>query len=191
MMTLTPSSTPDVLPLKFPSGLRLTPEQFELFAPRTVRRSGSETSGRNSELLFQLQQYAKASGRWKVFESSGGFRLPDSSVVSPDASLVRLDRWRALSTEERRRFAPLCPDLVVKLASPSDEGSRGVRALREKMAAYQRNGARLGWLLLPEERAVEVWSSARDPQRLDNPAVLSASPEFPGLTLQLAEIWSV
>ena len=86
-MTSSPaSSTPDVLPLKFPSGLRLTPEQFELFAPRTVRRSGSETSGRNSELLFQLQQYAKASGRWKVFESSGGFRLPDSSVVSPDAS---------------------------------------------------------------------------------------------------------
>ena len=66
-----------------------------------MRRSGSETSGRNSELLFQLQQYAKASGDWKVVESSGGFRLPDSSVVSPDASLVRLDRWRALSTEER------------------------------------------------------------------------------------------
>ena len=89
-MTSSPaSSTPDVLPLKFPSGLRLTPEQFELFAPRTVRRSGSETSGRNSELLFQLQQYAKASGRWKVFESSGGFRLPDSSVVSP------MPRWFA------------------------------------------------------------------------------------------------
>ena len=205
-MTLTPSSTPDVLPLKFPSGLRLTPEQFELVCAENreavlelaadgrviaMTPTGSQTSGRNSELLFQLQLYAKASGDWKVFESSGGFRLPDRSVVSPDASLVRLDRWRALSADERRCFAPLCPDLVVELASPSDEGPRGVSALREKMAAYQRNGARLGWLLLPEERAVEVWSSARDPQRLDNPAVLSASPEFPGLTLQLAEIWSV
>ena len=30
-MTSSPaSSTPDVLPLKFPSGLRLKPEQFEL-----------------------------------------------------------------------------------------------------------------------------------------------------------------
>ena len=36
--------------------------------------------------------HAKASGDWKVFESSGGFRLPNGSVVSPDASLVRLDR---------------------------------------------------------------------------------------------------
>lgn len=205
-MTLTPSPIPDVLPLKFPSGLRLTPEQFELVCAANreavlelaadgrvvaMTPTGSETSGRNSELLFQLQQYAKASGRWKVFESSGGFRLPDGSVVSPDASLVRLDRWQALSADERRRFAPLCPDLVVELASPSDEGPRGVCALREKMAAYQRNGARLGWLLLPENRAVEVWSAAGDPQRLENPAMLTASADFPGLRLQLAEIWAV
>ena len=205
-MTLTPSSTPDVLPLKFPSGLRLTPEQFELVCAENreavlelaadgrvvaMTPTGSETSGRNSELLFQLQQYAKASGHWKVFESSGGFRLPDGSVVSPDASLVRLDRWQALSADERRRFAPLCPDLVVELASPSDEGPRGVSALREKMAVYQRNGARLGWLLLSEHRAVEVWSAAGNPQRLENPAVLTASPDFPGLRLELAEIWAV
>ncbi len=25
------------------------------------------------------------------------------------------------------------------------------------MDAYQRNGARLGWLLIPAERAVEIW----------------------------------
>ena len=88
-------------------------------------------------------------------------------MVSPDASLVRLDRWEALSAEERRRFAPLCPDLVVELASPSDEGPRGLSVLRRKMADDQRNGARLGWPLLPEAR-----------------------PECPGLQLQLAEIWA-
>ena len=205
MMTLTTSPYPDLLQLRFPAGLRLTPEQFELLCAENreavlelaadgrviaMTPTGSETSGRNSELLFQLQRFAKASGSWKVFESSGGFRLPDGSVVSPDASLVRLDRWQALSAEERRRFAPLCPDLVVELASPSDEGPRGVAALRQKMVAYQRNGARLGWLVLPEERAVEVWLSAGDPQRLESPVVLTASPEFPGLSLHLAEIWS-
>ena len=92
------------LPLKFPSGLRLSPEQFELVCAENretvlelaadgrviaMTPTGSETSGRNSELLFQLQRFAKASSSWKVFESSGGFRLPDGSVVSPDASLVR------------------------------------------------------------------------------------------------------
>ena len=71
----------------------------------------------------------------KVFDSSTGFLLPDGSVRSPDASLVRLERWQALTAEQRRGFAPLCPDLVVELASPSgaspgDEGPRVVSSLR-------------------------------------------------------------
>ena len=102
--------------------------------------TGSETGARNGELLFQIKAWARATGGWKVFDSSTGFRLPDDSVLSPDASLVALDRWQALSAEQRRGFAPLCPDLVVELASPSDEGPRGLTALRQKMAAYQRNG---------------------------------------------------
>ncbi len=71
-------------------------------------------------------------------------RLPDNSVLSPDASLVALERWQSLSAEQRRGFAPLCPDLVVELASTSG-------------ASASDEGARLGWLLIPQERAVEVW----------------------------------
>jgi Uma2 family endonuclease len=152
--------------------------------------TGSETGARNSELLFQLKLYTNRVGGWKVFDSSSGFRLPDGSVVSPDASLVVLDRWQALSTAERRSFAPLCPDLVVELASPSDEGPRGVSALRQKMASYQANGARLGWLLLPHQQAVEVWPASGASQRLEQIDVLEATPDFPGLQLQLAEIWA-
>jgi len=33
-------------------------------------------------------------------------------------------------------------------------------ALRHKMAAYQANGARLGWLLIPHQQAVEVWPAS-------------------------------
>ena len=46
-------------------------------------------------------------------------RRPYSSVLSPDASLVALDRWQVLTAEQRRGFAPLCPDLVIELASPN------------------------------------------------------------------------
>ena len=162
----------------------------------TMTPASSETSSRNSALLYQLECFARSSGGWKVFESSVGFRLPDGSVRSPDASLLRLERWQALSPAERRGFAPLCPDLVVELASPSDEGPRGVSALRQKMAAYQANGARLGWLLLPHERAVEVWgpaeqeSSQEEPLRLELAATLEGGAEFPGLCLNLEEIWA-
>jgi Uma2 family endonuclease len=136
--------------LCLPLDLQLTPEQFERVCAENrdavlelaadgrviaMTSTGSETGARNGELLFQLKLYANRVGGWKVFDSSSGFRLSDGSVVSPDASLVRLDRWQALSAAERRSFAPLSPDLVVELAGPSDEGPRGVIALRQKMAA--------------------------------------------------------
>ena len=201
-MTFTTSPAPA---LRLPPDLHLTPEQFELVCAENrdavlelaadgrviaMTPTGSETGARNSELLFQLKLYTNRVGGWKVFDSSSGFRLPDGSVVSPDASLVVLDRWQALSTAERRSFAPLCPDLVVELASPSDEGPRGVSALRQKMASYQANGARLSWLLLPHQQAVEVWPASGAPQRLEQIDVLEATPDFPGLQLQLAEIWA-
>jgi Uma2 family endonuclease len=118
-----------------------------------------------------------------VFDSSAGFRLPDGSVFRP---------------AERRGFAPLCPDLVVELTSSGVaagfsegvEGPRGVTALRRKMAAYQANGARLGWLLLPEQRTVEVWPATGVPTQLEHVETLEAVAEFPGLRLDLAEIWA-
>ncbi|MCP9840785.1 Uma2 family endonuclease [Synechococcus sp. J7-Johnson] len=208
-MTLAPPSpTPGVQPLQLPWDLRLNADQFELVCqanPDAVLElaangqlivmtlTGSETGARNNELSFQLELFAKASGGWQGFDSSTGFRLPDGSVLSPDASLVRLDRWQALTPEQRRGFAPLCPDLVVELASASDEGPRGVSALRQKMDAYQANGAQLGWLLLPEERAVEIWrvGAASTPERLDDAKTLDGGELFPGLVVDLAPIWDV
>jgi Uma2 family endonuclease len=114
---------------------------------------------------------------------------------------VFLQRWQPISPEQRRGFAPLCPDLVVVLASTSgastsgastsDKGPSGLTALRQKMAAYQPNGARLGWLLIPAERAVEMWGPladlprepSPDPPRLEAATRLEGAPEFPGLAI--------
>lgn len=198
------------LPASLCAGLRFTPEQFEALCqanPEAVLElaadgslilitpTGSETGGRNAVLSGWLWQAVRSSGLpLKLFDSSTGFRLPDGSVLSPDAALVSLDRWQLLSTEARRGFAPLCPDIVVELASPSDEGPRGLAALRRKMEAYQRNGALLGWLMIPEQRAVEVWGPLEDPpsppRRIEAATRLDGAPAFPGLSLELEEIWA-
>lgn len=205
------ASEPDGWPtLRLPLDLRLSPEQFarvcaanphavlELASDGrliTMTPTGGETGARNSLLIARLQIWALARGGWTVFDSSCGFRLPDGSVLSPDAAMVRLERWRALTPAERRGFPPLCPDLVVELVSPSDGGPRGAKALREKMGAYVANGARLGWLLFPEERAVEIWEVGADPsapvepRRLEPALALEGGELLPGLRLELAEIW--
>ena len=154
--------------------------------------TGGETGARNSALLVLLGLAVRASGlSLKLFDSSSGFRLPDGSVLSPDAALVRLERWDALTPAERRGFPPLCPDLVVELASPSDEGPRGLTALRRKMNSYQANGAQLGWLLIPHLQAVEIWPAAGkgEPERIEAAVSLDAGPLFPGLQIELQEIW--
>ena len=202
-----PAPRADALaPLQLPSDLCLSPEQFAAVCaanPEAVLEldaaghlihmtpTGGETGARNSRLLIRLLAWADQLGGWQVFDSSTGFRLPDGSVLSPDASLVRLERWQALTPEQRRSFPPLCPDVLVELASPSDQGPRAVAALRQKMAAYQANGAQLGWLLIPEERAVEVWPVASEPHRIEAATLLDGGQLLPGLRIELQDIWQV
>ena len=201
-------------PLLLPWDLRLTPEQFERVCqvnPEAVLEltaegllivmtpTGGETGSRNSRLLIQLgMALTRGQPSLRIFDSSTGFRLPDGSVLSPDAALVLEERWQTLSPEQRRSFPPLCPDLVIELAStngasPSDEGPRGVTALRRKMEQYQANGARLGWLLLTQERAVEIWRGGQQgmAERLDNASRVDGSDLAKGLELDLEEIWAV
>jgi Uma2 family endonuclease len=213
-MTLAAQSSPlpraaDALgPLRFPGDLQLSPEQFNAVCnanPDAVLEldasghliqmtpTGGETGARNQALGALLWLAVRTSGlALKLFDSSSGFLLPDGSVLSPDAALVRLERWEALTPAERRGFPPLCPDLVVELASPSDEGPRGLTALRRKMASYQSNGAQLGWLLIPHQQAVEIWHAVGqgEPERIEAATTLHAGPLFPGLQIELQEIWS-
>jgi Uma2 family endonuclease len=186
----------------------LSPEQFERVCqanPEAVLElaadgqlivitpTGGETSSRNSRLLIQLGLVLpRCAPVLRIFDSSGGFRLPDGSVLSPDAALVREERWQALTPEQRRGFPPLCPDLVVELASASDEGPRGLTALRRKMETYQANGAQLGWLLLPHQRAVEIWRGGQPgrAERVENANRLDGADLAEGLELELEPIWA-
>jgi Uma2 family endonuclease len=113
------------LPASLWAGLRFTPEQFEVLCqanPEAVLElaadgslilmtpTGSEAGARNGSLMVVLGLALRASDLpLKLFDSSSGFRLPDGSVLSPDASLVALDRWQPLSPEQRASFAPPLP----------------------------------------------------------------------------------
>jgi Uma2 family endonuclease len=67
--------------------------------------------------------------------------------------------------EQRKEFAPLCPDFVLELASETDE----IGDLRDKMTGYLDNGCRLGWLLDPRTHQVEIYRPSQPVEVLVSP----------------------
>ena len=147
--------------------------------------TGSETGNRNGRLNQQLFNWSDQDASGIAFDSSTGFKLPNGADRSPDAAWVRLDRWNALSQEQQQRFAPICPDFVVELLSPSDN----LATRQAKMQEYLDNGARLGWLINRQTRQVEIYRLDRSVDVLDNPESLSGEDILPGFILQMSDIW--
>jgi len=147
--------------------------------------AGSDTGRSNSELTTDLGIWNRQAKLGVAFDSSAGFKLPNQADRSPDAAWVAQDRWDALTPEQQRKFAPLCPDFVVELMSPSDN----LNAVQEKMGEYRDNGARLGWLINRESRVVEIYRPGQKVEILSNPESLSGEDVLPGFVLDLRSIW--
>ena len=146
--------------------------------------TGSDTGNRNIELSYQLQGWSRQNNLGKAFDSSGGFKLPNGAERSPDASWVSIERWNALTSEQQGKFAPLCPDFVVELRSPSDS----LEKLRSKMREYIENGARLGWLIDRQNRRVEIYRLNQEVEIISSPTHLSGEDVLPGFILDLQHI---
>lgn len=182
--------------------LQVTPAQFEALAAanRDLRLertatgelivnppTGSETGYRNWNLSGELYLWWRNAGEpGKAFDSSSGFELPNGANRSPDASWVSQDRWDALTPDQRKGFAPLCPDFVVELRSEGD----ALKDLRDKMAEYIENGSKLGWLIDPKHKRVEIYRPNQTVEVLENPNTVSGENVLPGFTLSLKRVWA-
>lgn len=145
----------------------------------------SETGDRNADITYQLRAWSRQNKLGKSFDSSTGFKLPNGAERSPDASWVKMERWNALTPAEKERFAPLCPDFVVELMSPSDS----IEKTRAKMREYMNNGAKLGWLINRQQKLLEIYRPNQEVEILQNPHTLSAEDVLPGFVLDLTQIW--
>ena len=147
--------------------------------------TGSITGNRNSDLNYQLTAWNRKYKLGKTFDSSSGFKLPNGAERSPDASWVKIERWDVLTEEEQERFAPLCPDFVVELMSPSDT----LEKTRAKMKEYMENGASLGWLINRKRKQIEIYRLNKKVEILESPQTISVDDVLPGFVLELVEIW--
>jgi|SRR5436190_2636954 Uma2 family endonuclease len=148
--------------------------------------AGGSSSRGNAELAYLFEQWSRVDRTGKIFDSSGGFKLPNGATRSPDISWVREERLNRLTNEEWEKFLPLCPDFVLELRSPSDP----IGVIKEKMVEYLENGALLGWLLDPLKKQVHVYRPDAAPEILDSPQKLSGEPVLKGFELKVPEIWA-
>jgi Uma2 family endonuclease len=146
--------------------------------------TGSLTGEKNADLLVQVGIWNRSTKLGVVFDSSTGFKLSNGAVRSPDVSWILLDRWNALNIQQQRKFAPIDPDFVIELLSPTDE----LTELQAKMAEYMNCGVKLGWLINPDEKQVEIYRNGQDKEVLNNPRSLSGEDILPNLIVDLIAI---
>ncbi|NJR50459.1 MAG: Uma2 family endonuclease [Leptolyngbyaceae cyanobacterium CSU_1_3] len=146
--------------------------------------SGYESEEVASRMLGKLFPHVEKNRLGRVTGSSAGFILPNSDTRAPDVSFVSAERMRRTS----RKFAQLAPDLMVEVKSPNDSLTR----LREKINSFLSQGTKVGILINPEERWVELKRSSDEafPTRLVDGDMLEIPDLFPGWNVPVTELWS-
>ncbi len=147
--------------------------------------TGGETGNSNAGITAQLWLWNNLHKLGVVFDSSTGFKLPNGADRSPDAAWIPLEKWQALTPQQKERFLPLSPDFVIELMSPSDS----LETARKKMQEYLDNGTRLGWLINRKTREVEIYRQGQAVEILTNPESLSGESILSEFSLNLTLIW--
>jgi Uma2 family endonuclease len=160
--------------------LELTAEGNLIVMPPTGWESGNRNANLTADAIFWNRQTQLG----KVFDSSTGFILPNRAIRSPDVAWVTQERLDALNPKPES-FLPLAPDFVIELRSASDR----LTTLQDKMQEYIDNGVRLGWLLNPQDQAVEIYRQGKEIEILRSPVCLSGEEVLPGFVLELKEIF--
>lgn len=178
--------------------LRVTPEEFDRLCRLNpdlrleVNRdgelivmapTGGDTGERNSDLNGQLWFWNRQ-GLGRLFDSSTGYNFAavGGKNPSPDVSWIEKSRLEGVDTSG---LIPIVPDFVIELRSKTDS----LKDVRAKMEEYRRVGVRLGWLINPQDKTVEIYRLGRDVEILEAPNSLSGEDVLPGFVLDLSFVF--
>jgi Uma2 family endonuclease len=149
----------------------------------TMVPAGWESSKRNSKLNSRVEIWNEQTDLGEVFDSSGGFTLPNGAVRSPDVTWIEKSKLEGISSDIA--FPEVIPDFVIELRSKTDS----LKTLQEKMQEYQSNGVRLGLLINPKDQQVEIYRPGKETSVLDSPSSIDCSEVMPGFVLNMNKIW--
>jgi Uma2 family endonuclease len=160
--------------------LELTPNrELIVMAP-----AGGESSEKNADLVTDVNIWNRQTNLGRVFDSSGGydFEALGGGQPSPDVSWIEKSRLEGVNIV---RFIPVVPDFVIELRSASDN----LQPTQKKMREYQRVGVRLGLLIDPKKKRVEIYRQGQELEILESPKSIDCNEVMPGFILDLSRIW--
>jgi Uma2 family endonuclease len=159
----------------------MTSEGELIVMPPTYSRTGA----RHMKIHARLEIWAEQDGRGIATDSTTGFVLPKGARRSPDAAWTSRAEIAKLSPESQEGFWHLCPAFVIEVRSSWDR----LKVLRAKLREYIENGAKLGWLIGPETRSVEIYRPDREPELIQNPDQVAGEGPVEGFVLDLRKVW--
>ncbi len=146
--------------------------------------TGWQGGRRKIKLAAALENWGYRTSKGAAFDSSTGFRLPNGAIRSPDIAWVSSEKMKWVTADEPDSFFPGCPDFVVELASACDQLER----LRLKMKEYMDNGASLGWLIVPQNKQVEIYQSNSEVRVMESPRQIKADPVLGGFRVDVTDL---
>jgi Uma2 family endonuclease len=134
-----------------------------------------------AEFLRLLGNWVKPRRLGRLFDSAGGFIMPDKNLKAADVSFVRASRLR----QSVRYFAEIVPDLVVEIKSQSDR----IKPIENKLKKFLEMGYQVGILIDPDDATVTIYRLTGEPILLRNEDILTIPELFPGWELPITELW--
>ena len=198
LSTFTPAIEPLLLDVSDTS-LHVTSEQFDLLCLKNpdlrleLTKDGElivmppafgETGEKNLKLGSQVCVWNDRTELGRAFDSSTGYDFTGrgGGKPSPDLSWIEKSKVEGISL---KRFIPVVPDFVIELRSDSDN----LKPLQAKMVEYQRLGVRMGLLINPKNKQVEIYRVGQEAEVLELPMSIDCSEVMPEFILNLAKIW--
>ena len=168
--------------------LELTPD-FELIV---MAPTGGESGRKNFKLSGQIFVWNERTEMGEAFDSSTGYDLTafGGGKPSPDVSWIEKSRLEGVSIVG---LIPIVPDFVIELRSATvrvaSPMANSLSETKAKMERYQRVGVRLGLLVNPQNKQVEIYRPGKEPEILESPASIDCTDVMPGFSLDMSRIW--
>jgi Uma2 family endonuclease len=148
--------------------------------------AGSQHGAIAAEIGAILRDFVKPRRLGVVLGAETGFRIssdPDT-VRAPDAAFIRAER---VGGKLPRGFFPGAPDLAVEVLSPDDRAGEVLAKVQDWLGA----GCVAVWVVDPRTQTVTVYGDGGKALMLASTDTLTGGDLLPGLSVRVAEIFTL